>query len=357
MPIGLLALAAGGLLGGTLGRDRIQRNNQERQQGQFQSLLDDDLQRFQDREQQLFDQGSGPINPGLLEQFTPSNEFLSRAAALPGRENLLNIVAQGEQQLQRQKQGQIWDSENMTLAQKAALEATAQQRQWENSRRELEFNNPSAVQQAQINDRQQGFGLQQQGLDIQREQMGFQQEAAQNKLLQDQFFRQFPGAGLTGEAAINFQKGVNLTTEAVATLDDAMVFLDRRTTGEGRIGGDIEALNTAIQATVVPAMMEQLNTGVLQKDERENLERVIGDPGAFISTDGRQTKKMATIREVLNRNRESKFALMGQQAPEIPRGSSAFSTAIQNRSASARSAPRREDIDFTLPDNQREARR
>jgi len=357
MPLPLLALAAGSLLAGKFGQNQLQRSNQDRNEQKFQSLLDDDLAKFRDREQLLFDQGSGPINPGLLAEFSPSNELLARASALPGRENLLNTVAQGENALRLQKQGQIWDNENMTLAQKTALEATQQQRQWEQSRREFEFNNPSAVQQAQLNAQQQGFGLQQQGIDLQREQFGVQQEANRNKLLQEQFFRQFPGAGLTGKAAIDFQQGINSVTSAVSTLDDAMEFVGRRSVGEGRFGGDLQALNTSIQATVMPAMMDLLNTGVLQDAERKNIQDMMGDPTAFFTTGGRQTKKMAALREVLNRHRKFKFGLAGQQAPEIPRGSSSFVESIQNRSDSARSAPRREDIDFTLPGNQRAVRK
>lgn len=347
MPIGLLALAAGSLLGGTYLKNRQNSQALDRQQQNqeaYRGLLNQDLQRFQDREQALFDNGIGPVNPGLLEQYTPSNEFLAQAAALPGRENLLQQAVVGEQAMARQRQGQIWESENMTMSQKAALEAQQQQRAWEQSRREFEHANPSAYQQAQIGNARQGLLMQQEELGLKRDQMAANLQMQENQLLQDQYFRQFPAAGLTGTDAIDYMQSVSRTDNAVSTLLDARDFMERRAAGEGRFSGDLQAQKAAIALNVQPVIMEILNTGVLQEAERASIEELMGDPTQIFTTSGRQTKNMAVLQEVIERHRENLYRLGGREAPKVQLGSSAFREAMRSNSRSARSIPRKEDL-------------
>lgn len=55
----------------------------------------------------------------------------------------------GQQALERQQQGQHWEAQNMSLAQKTSLDQQSQQRKWEQERRSFEWSNLSAGQQAQ----------------------------------------------------------------------------------------------------------------------------------------------------------------------------------------------------------------
>lgn len=337
MAIGLLALAAGSLLGGTYLKNRQNSQALDRQQQNqeaYRGLLNQDLQRFQDREQALFDNGIGPVNPGLLEQYTPSNEFLAQAAALPGRENLLQQAVVGEQAMARQRQGQIWEAENMTMAQKAALEAQQQQRAWEQSRREFEHANPSAYQQAQIGNARQGLLMQQEELGLKRDQMAANLQMQQNQLLQDQYFRQFPAAGLTGNDAIKYNNTLLRYDKAASTLVDTIDYLSNRGVGGGRLSGDLRALSSALQLEVVPILTEQMGSGTMDKNEFDRSMDIVADPTKWFDSSGRMNKRLSTVLESVNASRDQMYSLGGQQAPKIRKGQSSFA-----RSATERDIP------------------
>jgi hypothetical protein len=80
----------------------------------------------------------------------PPPEFYLRAGGLPGYQQLAAQAQTGQQAMERQQQGQQWSQQNMTLAQKTELDMREQNTKWEQERRTFEWNTPSVVQQAQI---------------------------------------------------------------------------------------------------------------------------------------------------------------------------------------------------------------
>lgn len=328
MAIGLLALAAGSLLGGTYLKNRQNSQALDRQQQNqeaYRGLLNQDLQRFKDREQSLFDNGIGPVNPGLLEQYTPSNEFLAQAAALPGRENLLQQAVIGEQAMARQRQGQIWESENMTMAQKAALEAQQQQRNWEQSRREFEYANPSAYQQEQLGLQQQGLGIQRENLALQRDQFGFQQQQAQQKFDQAQLMQQVPFLGMNPQQKLEHVQRTQRFDSAAAIATDTLDFLDRSGTGDRAMNpSQRSAIRAAYQQEIIPVLADMSNAGVLQPGELELMTEFAGNPGGWFNLDSTQKAKIKSILTRVNDQREINYRFMGEQAPQIGVGQSTF---------------------------------
>jgi len=142
------------------------RHQRERQQGQeYLGLLDSyrvagdpntpnpgpyALGQHEMQQAQMQQQGGYRQASGLLGAAPPS-DFFTRAAAIgPAYSGLASGAQANIGAMERQQQGQHWESNNMSLAQKTSLDQQYQQQKWARERQEFEYNNLSAAQRGSL---------------------------------------------------------------------------------------------------------------------------------------------------------------------------------------------------------------
>lgn len=276
-------------------------------------------------DQSILQQQGGFKGEGGVLSGGPPPEFYLRAAALPGYGNLAQQAQVGQQAMERQQQGQQWESSNMSLAQKTQLDMAQQQQTWERDRRQFEWNNPSAAQQANID---QGWAsnavargnlaINQAQLGLQQQQMSMQQQQAQNE-------RMFPALGLKGQAAMDYRGAVAKMDNAAAITTDVADYLGKIGVGGKALDrGTVHAMQAAYQQHVVPALTTMVGTGTIQKGDMEFVQGVMGDPGSWGSLDSRERQKVMQILTSVEDERARLYGLSGVKAPATQKGRSAW---------------------------------
>lgn len=255
----------------------------------------------------------------------PPSEFYLRAAALPGYQQLAQQAQVGQQAMERQMQGQQWDSNNMTLAQKTAADMNQQNTKWEQERRQFEWNNPSAVQNAQIQNARANTGIAAGNLAINQAHLGLQQQKFQFDQTQAQRAAQFPALALTGQQQMDYRTNVSKMDRAAAIATDTLDYLSTVGTGAKALDrGTVNAMRAAYEQHVVPALATMVGTGTIQQGDMEFIKSVIGEPGGWATLDANQKAKVGQILQSVQEERSRMYGLSGVQAPPIKPGSSAW---------------------------------
>lgn len=279
------------------------------------------------------DPNARPIGNNLAEldaniaamqpRFNPAMEM-----ELAARTGTMGQYLAGMQAMQRQQQAQVYDSNNMTAAQYAAHTLNTQKAQWEKDRQDLEFNSLSAAQKAQLAVSQANTGVAQGHLSLAREKQAADAKAAA-------LANQFPALGLNPEKKMEFVQNVAKLDRAAEISTDVIDYLSKVGVGGKALDrGNVNAMQGAYQQHVVPALVQMVGTGTIQKGDLDFVQSIIGDPGSWVSLDARQKAKVAQILQTVNDQRSTMYGFAGRQAPPIRPGSSAWA-----RSASSASAP------------------
>jgi len=120
---------------------------------------------------QLQQQGGFRGQGGLLSGGPPPDFYL-RAAALPGYQQLAGQAQVGQQAMERQQQAQVWESQNMTLAQKTSADAQAQRDKWDQDRFNMGWNKAAGMTNAEYGNQQISrgqLGIAQGGLNLRQQ--------------------------------------------------------------------------------------------------------------------------------------------------------------------------------------------
>lgn len=276
-------------------------------------------------DQSILRQQGGFKGEGGVLSGGPPPEFYLRAGALPGYQNLVGQAQVGQQAMERQQQGQQWSMGNMSLAQKTELDMREQQTKWEQQRRDFEWNNPSAVQTAQIENARANTGIAAGNLAINQAQLGLQQQRLQFEQGQAQREQMFPALGLKGQAAMDYRGAVAKMDNAAAITTDVADYLATIGTGGKALDrGTVNAMQAAYQQHVVPALTTMVGTGTIQKGDMEFVQSVMGDPGAWGSLDKNQRQKVMQILTSVEDERARLYGLSGVKAPPTQKGRSAW---------------------------------
>lgn len=263
----------------------------------------------------------------------PPQEFYLRAAALPGYQQLAQQALVGQQAMERQVASQQWQENNLTAGQRAQLEATREQQNWERERRAFEWNNPSVVQQANIDQGRAQLGISAGQLSLAQKQFAAQQQAAARAA-------QFPFFGLKPGEQIEFRDRVNTVDRAATVATDLIDYYQRSGTGEITLSPiDRNTLGTEWQGAMLPYLQQRFAAGAMQKGEQELFQELAGDPAKVLALKGKQLDLFKMWAADIEQTRQQLYGYAGVQAPPIQKGGSAFA-----RSRSPASAPKRDDL-------------
>jgi hypothetical protein len=261
----------------------------------------------------------------------PPQEFYMRAAALPGYQQLAQQAFVGQQAMERQMQGQQWEANNMSLAQKTQLDMNAQQQQWQRQRQEFEWNNPSAYQQASIEQDRARTGIAAGHLGLAQQQFGLQQQQFGLQQQQAQLERQFPALALKGNDAIKYRDRLAQLDKAAAISTDVVDWLGNAQLGANVFSrGDVKSMQSAFQTDVIPYFQQKFEAGALQAADLELIKNVMGDPGSWTSLNANQKAKVASLLTQIQDDRDRTYGMGGMRAPEIKPGSSAWARSARS---------------------------
>jgi len=274
---------------------------------------------------QMQQQGGYRQASGLLGAAPPS-DFFTRAAAIgPAYSGLATGAQSNIGAMERQMQGQYWESNNMSLAQKTSLDQQYQQQKWARERQEFEYNNLSAAQKASNALGWAGNAVAQGNLGVAQQGIALRQQEAQTAQQQAQREAMFPALGLKGQPAMDYRAGIAKMDNAAAISTDVADYLQNIGAGGKAIDrGTVNAMQAAYQQHVVPALTTMVGTGTIQKGDMEFVQGVMGDPGAWSSLDSRERQKVMQILTSVNDERGRLYGLSGVQAPPVKPGGSAW---------------------------------
>jgi hypothetical protein len=279
-------------------------------------------------DQAILQQQGGFRGAGGVLSGGPPPEFYLRAGALPGYQQMAQQAQVGQQAMDRQQQAQLWDSSNMSLAQKTAADAQAQRDKWEQQRREFEYTNMSAAQKASNAIAQQQVGISAGHLGLAQQEFDLKQQQGVNA-------RQFPALGLTGQAALDYRTGLMQLDQTANIVTDALDYIGKVGTGGKALDrGTVNAMNAEYRQNVIPYFQKKFQAGALQKGDMEFIESVAGDPGAWSTLDSRQQQRLAGILQSVETDRTNMYGLGGYRPAPTQKGQSAWA-----RSSSAKSVP------------------
>jgi hypothetical protein len=257
-------------------------------------------QQYSALEEQFRPRGTleGPPAPGtaglLEQQYSP--EFFTRAAAIPGYEQLAAGAQAQAGAMQRQMQGQVWDSQNIPLAKKLELDAASEERKWRQDRHVFEWNNPSAAQRAQIGI---GYG----NLDLQR-----QQFLSQNIPDGQGGFKPRPADA----PPLNFAQqqevigAVNMFQNAKNALGDIGTIYASGNGGQslfGMAGGQTAALRDQYQAALRPIVQKIVmgnRTDAPGEADIKQINDFLGDVTAFGQTSKTRENRIKMLEQMVD---------------------------------------------------------
>lgn len=264
---------------------------------------------------------------GGLNGASPNEQFWLQAAQLPAYQQLagqqLGYGAAGGQAMARQQQAQDWSAQNLTRAQQEQLTLNQQKAErdyaidQEDLRRKWYGTQASAASSYASADSSNASRalsqarLEGENLKLQRERGGLlerlppqnQLEARQDLLNKDSWAQ---SATDVEDWALNRGPGAALPLVGTA---------------------EAGAMDTEWQTSVRPALMQIMNTGVLQEGEREMLEQVMGQPADKVLTKAQQNV-IKTVAQKIRDLRSNSYKAVGLQAPEVQRGGSAAARAL-----------------------------
>jgi hypothetical protein len=225
--------------------------------------------------------------------------------------------------MERQMQGQQWEANNMSLAQKTQLDMNAQQQQWQRQRQEFEWNNPSAYQQASIEQDRARTGIAQQNANLQR--MEFNANYMPNPNGKGFVPRPKPEAPLNFDQRLKVQTTANNVTNALSTIGDVRALV-QEAGGRGfqAISGRSQAMQQELEAALVPIVTSMFKpTGdAPSESELKQIKAYIGDITSLGTTNETKIKRLNML-EQHARQMWQPFSAYGQ-LPEYKRGGSAF---------------------------------
>jgi len=287
-------------------------------------------------DQALMQQQGGFRGQGGLLSGGPPQEFYMRAAQLPGYQQLAQQAMVGQQAMERQMQGQQWEANNMSLAQKTQLDLTQQQQQWQRQRQEFEWNNPSAVQNAQIQNARGHLGVAQAGQKLQQQRFNaeFMPDPNNPKGFVPRPVQQVPkvpvGYQVTSDGAMvpipgtdDWRKGqadITSLQEGAAGAKQLAEHLTKFGTAE-MWNRDAATVANVHRNAAITGLGVLSNMGVLQPGDLDRLSAQLADPtdygpSALIS---RRDPAIAAAKEVAKRLEDAASAtssrFKGQSAP------------------------------------------
>lgn len=264
---------------------------------------------------------------GGLNGASPGEQFWLQAAQLPQYQQLasqqLGYGAAGGQAMARQRQAQDWSLNNLTKEQQMAADLAQAKFGWdqqvdqEDMRRKWYGTEASAAASrasagsSEASRALSAARLEGENLKLQRERGGLlerlppqnQLEARQDLLNKDSWAQ---SATDVEDWALNRGPGAALPLVGTA---------------------EAGAMDTEWQTSVRPALMQIMNTGVLQEGEREMLEQVMGQPADKVLTKSQQNV-IKTVAQKIRDLRSNSYRALGLQAPEVTRGGSAAARAL-----------------------------
>jgi hypothetical protein len=292
-------------------------------------------------DQSILQQQGGFKGEGGLLTGGPPPEFYLRAGGLPGYQQMAQQAQIGQQAMERQQQGQAWEANNMSLAQKTAADAQAQRDKWSQERQVYEYANPSAYQSAQIQNARAQTGISAGHLGLAQQQFGLQQQEFAARQQQAQNQAAFPALGLKPEQQMEYRTTLANLDKTANVVTDTLDYLKRVGVGEKALDRpQVNAMNAEYRQQVIPYFQKKFQAGALQKGDMEFIESVAADPGGVMSLDHREKIRLSQILRSVEDDRQQMYGLGGYRAPPTRAGQSAWA-----RSQSARSAP--DDIQWT----------
>lgn len=273
----------------------------------------------------------GPTRPdeGLLGLRQPDQQFWLKAAQLPTYQSLagqqLGYEAAGQQAMERQTQGQNWQAENMTLAQRQAqaLEQMKAQATWQNNQDQLVRQWYQTNASANASNASAANSMASRDLN-------------QSKLIKQNRENQGLLGGVPYDSLTPIQKVEgstkmrDLDRSAAGAIDVADWARDRRNAAAlpGFLGtSEAQAMNQEWQFSVKPVVMEMLHTGVLQGEEQEMVSNLMGKPADYVLSEGELNGIESMMQKVLDR-RQDTYSAYGKPPTEIKPGSSAVARTL-----------------------------
>lgn len=291
-----------------------------------------DAERFQGllgeyQTQRAAQAGAQPGTGGLLDDSAPGAAFWLQAAQIPGYQAMANqqlgYGAAGSQAMARQLQQQQYEAGNMTLAQRLQAEARQRadafaeqiglsdlQRKWYGTQASAAASGASA-----------GASNASQMLTMAK----LEEQRGKNAKVQMPLYNR-----LTPDQQVKANSEMSNADSWASSARDVADWAQNRGSGAalpvvGTAAAD--AMNLEWQTSVKPAMMQWLNTGVLQSGEREQLEEIMGAPADKVLTKS-QLNTIATISQKVEDYRGQVYENYGLQASPGKLGQSAVARTL-----------------------------
>lgn len=290
----------------------------------LQSPLMSDVQQLQQRAVGGY---KGP-GGGLLSAGPPT-DFYVRAAGIPGYQQLAGVAQTQQGAMDRQMQAQNWESQNMTLAQKATNDLNIQKQQWEQERRDFEYKNLSAAQKQSAAQGWAHVGIAQQGQGLNERKFAWDQAKANLPL----------AAQLPPQQRMEFVNNLSNLDQTAAIIQDTTDYLSKIGVG-GKVmdRGEVNNMAAEYRTRVVPYFQNKFEAGALQKGDMEFIESVAGNPGGWATMDSRQQQRLASLLQSVNDDRKQQYQMAGVQAPPVAPGTSAWARS-RSRAGSSGKVP------------------
>lgn len=296
--------------------------------GLLQFLTDNSGYWKQQREEKAAEQFSGllgtleqqgpeqPGQEGLLGSRAPDQQFWLKAATIPGYQDLagqqLGYDAAGMQALQRQMQGQQWESENMTMAQRVQAQLAQRRDEFaesigiEDLQRKWAGTNASiASAGAAAQNSMQGAMLKQ----LQAVGLLNKEQAAADLAAGPVFNR------LTAADQVKYGQQLLRNDAAVESANAVLDWANNR--AQGGIGtGKAGAFSADWKLATLPVLKDMVGAGALDEGERKWFEELAEDPSdKYLSQN--QLNKMATIAQKVADYRGQGYQALGLKAPPV----------------------------------------
>jgi hypothetical protein len=248
---------------------------------------------------------SGPTqNAGLL-QSDPINAAM-QLGAVPGREGLAQQGIAQAAAMQRQLQAQQHAASNLSMRDRLTLDRQHQDSMWRRDAAIMKHNQTGAYQAGQLGIAQQNADTNLGGLQLRYNQ---DQRAQQLK----QFKAQYPGAGLEGQAQIDYQNVGNKYHSAANVLTDTIDLLQKAPTGGIVLNpAKAMALKNELVTSVVPTLQQEYNSGVLNEGELEHFVDIIGDPTAPHKLRSVAQAKLKSLLELVKQRGSEHYSYSGR---------------------------------------------
>ena len=291
-------------------------------------------------------QYSGLLAPYLGEQARPNvveegsyagvgspgrpldERFYAQAAGVPGYQQLAGGLLSGTQAMQRQQQGQQFETQNMTKYQRESLDAQVADRNRAFAQQRAEWITPSGYQQAQIEQGQ--AGVQQGWADVATRQRNASTQAAAEARAGAKPTSGF--GALQPADQLKFVQATRQIDESVKTGIDVLEFVTESSAGRRATNpAELAAYSNAWAQVGMPAMQRKFQAGAMQAHEQELFKKLSGDPGYIRQLTRTEQNIIGGVVEDLRREQRGQYAILGLQPPPEVRGQSSVATYLQSQ--------------------------